>query len=144
MTAMGDMVAAIFAIFFPHPTKQGRDDFLDRYNGKELVKAGIQLKPGSDNIRFDKQSDTLFLPRIVISDTYTEVMMRNLLALEFNDATRPKHVTQYVELMDCLINTPEDVIDRNSMMITDEYVAKMWDGMAKPFCFRGFLTTRKA
>ncbi|GLJ20402.1 hypothetical protein SUGI_0370610 [Cryptomeria japonica] len=25
------------------------------------------------------------------------------------------------------------------MMITDEYVAKMWDGMAKPLFFAGFL-----
>ncbi|GLJ20396.1 hypothetical protein SUGI_0370530 [Cryptomeria japonica] len=147
MTAMGDMVAAIFAVFFPHPAKQGRDDFLDKYNAKELVKAGIQFKPGWNKIRFDKQSDTLFLPKIVISDTYTEAMMRNLLALEFNDANRPKHVIQYVELMDCLIDTPEDVtllrkcevIDRHSMMITDEHIAKMWDGMAKPLFFAGFL-----
>ncbi|GLJ20397.1 hypothetical protein SUGI_0370540 [Cryptomeria japonica] len=76
-----------------------------------------------------------------------EAMMRNLLALEFNDANRPKHVTQYVELKDCLIDTPEDVvllrechvIDRHSMMTTDEYVAKIWDGMAKPMFFAGFL-----
>ncbi|GLJ20407.1 hypothetical protein SUGI_0370680 [Cryptomeria japonica] len=64
--------------------------------------------------------------------------MRNLLVLEFNEANRPKHVTQYVELVDCLIDTPEDVallqkshvIERHSMMITDEYVAKiefLWD-----------------
>ncbi|GLJ20400.1 hypothetical protein SUGI_0370590 [Cryptomeria japonica] len=49
--------------------------------------------------------------------------------------------------MDCLIDTPEDVvvlrkgrvIDRQSMMITDEYVAKMWDGVPKPLFFAGFL-----
>ncbi|XP_057814796.2 putative UPF0481 protein At3g02645 [Cryptomeria japonica] len=147
MTTIGDMVAAIFALFFAHPAKRGRNDFLDKYNAKELAKAGIKFEPGSDKITFDRYTDTLFLPKIVISDTYTEVMMRNLLALEFNDAGRPKHVTQYVELMDCLIDTPEDVallrkshvIERQSMMITDEYVAKMLDGMAKPLFFAGFL-----
>ncbi|GLJ20395.1 hypothetical protein SUGI_0370520 [Cryptomeria japonica] len=147
MTAIDDMVAFIFALFFRHPAKRGHEDFLDKYNATELVKAGIKFKSGSDKIRFDKHSDTLFLPKILISHTYTEAMMRNLLALEFNDANRPKHVTQYVELMDCLIDTPEDVvllrechvIDRHSMMITDEYVAKMWDGMAKPMFFAGFL-----
>ncbi|GLJ20419.1 hypothetical protein SUGI_0370880 [Cryptomeria japonica] len=121
-TALDDMVAAVFGIFFPHPAKQGRGDFLDRYNAKELVK-------------------------IVISDTYTEVVMRNLLALEFNDATRPKYVTQYVELMNCLIDTPEDVallreynvIDRHSMNLTDEYVVKMWEGLAKTMFFSAFV-----
>ncbi|GLJ20416.1 hypothetical protein SUGI_0370850 [Cryptomeria japonica] len=43
------------------------------------------------------------------------------------------------------IDTPEDVvvlrkghvIDRQSMMTIDEYLAKMWDGMPKPiFCCR--------
>ncbi|XP_057814807.2 putative UPF0481 protein At3g02645 [Cryptomeria japonica] len=147
MTTIGDMISATFSLFCTHPAKLGRDDFLDKYNAKELAKAGIKFQPGSDKIKFDKHTDTLFLPKIVISDTYTEVMMRNLLALEFNDAVRSKHVTRYVELMDCLIDTPEDVallresnvIERHSMMITDEYVAKMWDGMANRLFFAGFL-----
>ncbi|GLJ20405.1 hypothetical protein SUGI_0370640 [Cryptomeria japonica] len=98
-------------------------------------------------MRFEKDSYTLFLPKIVISDSYTEVVMRNLLALEFNDATHPKYVTQYVELMNCLIDTPEDVallreynvIDRHSMNITDEYVVKMWEGLAKTMFFSAFV-----
>ncbi|GLJ20418.1 hypothetical protein SUGI_0370870 [Cryptomeria japonica] len=145
MTVKDDIVAALLALFFPHPAR-GRNDFLSRYNAKELVKGGILFKSGSDKIRFDKHSDTLFLPKIVISETYTEVLMRNLLALELNDVTRSKNVTQYVELMDCLIDTPEDVallrechvINRQSMMITDEQITKMWDGMGKPLFFAGF------
>ncbi|GLJ28978.1 hypothetical protein SUGI_0571940 [Cryptomeria japonica] len=146
---LGDAVAAICGIFFPHPAKRGRRDFLNKYNAEELSHAGITFKaftePGS--VRFDKYSDTLYLPQIIISDTYTEVLLRNLLALEFVDARRRKDVSNYVELMDCLIDTDVDVallrssqvIVRQSMMITDEYVAKMWDGMCKPFFFSGFL-----
>ncbi|GLJ20408.1 hypothetical protein SUGI_0370690 [Cryptomeria japonica] len=66
MTTIGDMVAAFFALFCTHPAKLGRDDFLDKYNAKELAKAGIKFQPGSDKIRFDKHTDTLFLPKIVI------------------------------------------------------------------------------
>ncbi|GLJ20415.1 hypothetical protein SUGI_0370810 [Cryptomeria japonica] len=108
MTVIDDMVVALLALFFPHPSR-GHNDFLDSYNTKELVKCEIQFKSGSDNIRFDKHSDAHFLSKIVISEMYTEVLMRNLLALEFNDVTHPKNVTQYVELMDCLIDTPEEV-----------------------------------
>ncbi|GLJ20414.1 hypothetical protein SUGI_0370800 [Cryptomeria japonica] len=92
MTTIGDMVAAIFALFFAHPAKRGRNDFLDKYNAKELAKAGIKFEPGSDKITFDR-------------------------------------VQRRWSAQTC----------DTSMMITDEYVAKMLDGMAKPLFFAGFL-----
>ncbi|XP_057815013.2 UPF0481 protein At3g47200-like [Cryptomeria japonica] len=146
---MGNLIALVFSCCYRHPAKCGQRDFLDKYSAKELRKAGIKFKSFKEKgkIRFCKNSDTLYLPQITISDTYTEVLLRNLLALEFNEGAQEKLVTNYVELMDCLIDTPEDVdllrenhvIDRQSMMITDEYVAKMWDGMSKPFFLAGFL-----
>ncbi|GLJ23139.1 hypothetical protein SUGI_0436580 [Cryptomeria japonica] len=146
---MENLVAGVLSCCYKHPAKSGRRDFLFKYSAKELLKAGIKFKSfeGPGKIRFCKKSDTLYLPQITISDTYTEVLLRNLLALEFNEGGREKHVSNYVELMDCLIDTPEDVtllreshvIERQSMMITDEYVAKMWDGMSKPFFLAGFL-----
>ncbi|KAH9299429.1 hypothetical protein KI387_031111 [Taxus chinensis] len=129
--------------FFLLQFLNNRFDFMESQAGIKFQ----SFREGTCSIRFDKQSATLHLPQIIISDTYTEVLLRNLLALEFNDVNREKSVTQYVELMDCLIDTPEDVallrkchiIVRESMMITDQYVAKMWDGISRPFFFGGFL-----
>ncbi|GLJ23136.1 hypothetical protein SUGI_0436550 [Cryptomeria japonica] len=145
---MGNLVALVFSTCYRLPAKHGRQDFLNKYNAKELLKAGIKFKSFKEQgkIRFCRNSDTLYLPQITIADPYTEVLLRNLLALEFNEGGREKHVSNYVELMDCLID-PEDVtllreshvIQRQSMMITDEYVTKMWDGMSKPFFLAGFL-----
>lgn len=67
-------------------------------------------------IRLDKYSGTLYLPQIFISDIGTEVYLRNMLALEFNDDLRPKYVTHYVALMGNLIQSPDDVrilVDRH-------------------------------
>eukprot|EP01018_Ginkgo_biloba_P032636 Gb_40233 [translate_table: standard] len=139
---MEKMCNAIFSIFRPPG-----DDFLPSYNVQELSKAGINFQAFSSNsekIRFDKTTSTLHLPVITISDT-TEIILRNLLALEFNNPNRAKHVTRYVELMDCLIDAGEDicllrkfdVIKRRGPMVTDASIAKIWNGMCKPF-FAGF------
>ncbi|GLJ23138.1 hypothetical protein SUGI_0436570 [Cryptomeria japonica] len=149
LSGIENTVAVVLGAFKMHPARRDHPDFLPKYNAKELVNGGIKFKEfkGPGKIRFCRNSDTLYLPQITISDTYTEVLLRNLLALEFNDADREKRVMYYVELMDCLIDTPEDVsllreshiINRQSMMITDEYVSKMWDGMSKPLYLTGFL-----
>ncbi|GLJ23141.1 hypothetical protein SUGI_0436640 [Cryptomeria japonica] len=149
LAVMGNMVERVRNHFHKRPGKADINDFLPKYNAKELVKGGIQFQSfkGPGKIRFCRNSDTLYLPQITIADTYTEVLLRNLLALEFNDAGGEKSVTHYVELMDCLIDDKDDVtllrksnvIERQSMMITDEYVAKMWDGLSQPFFLAGFL-----
>ncbi|GLJ23130.1 hypothetical protein SUGI_0436480 [Cryptomeria japonica] len=104
---------------------------------RSCSKPGSSLNRLRNKVRSDfaRTRTRFYLPQITIWDTYTEVLLRNLLALEFNEGAQEKLVTNYVELMDCLIDTLEDVallrenhvIDRQSMMITDEYVAKMWD-----------------
>eukprot|EP01018_Ginkgo_biloba_P032623 Gb_39013 [translate_table: standard] len=128
---------------FPPPG----DDFQPTYNVQELSKAGIKFKAfssHSEKIRFEKTTGTLHLPVITISDT-TEIILRNLLALEFNNPNGTKHVTRYVELMDCLIGTPEDisslkkigVVQQRSLMQEDADIANRWNGMCQPF-FAGF------
>ncbi|GLJ23131.1 hypothetical protein SUGI_0436500 [Cryptomeria japonica] len=149
LSGIENIVAVVLGAFKMHPARRDNQDFLPKYNAKELVNGGIQFKSfkGQAKIRFCTNSETLYLPQITISDTLTEVLLRNFLALEFNDADSEKCVIHYVELMDCLIDTPEDVallreshvINRQSVMITDEYVAKMWDGMSKPLYLPGFL-----
>ncbi|XP_057815011.2 UPF0481 protein At3g47200-like [Cryptomeria japonica] len=146
LSGIDTIVSAVLGAFFSH-----HQDFLYKYNAKELRRGGIKFRSSgeSSKIRFCKTSDTLYLPPIRILEHYSEVVLRNLLALEFNDYSgQQKNVTNYVELMDCLIDTPEDVallrkshvIYRQSTMITDEYVARMWDGMSNPVCLTtGFL-----
>lgn len=142
-------VAAVCGIFITHPLNRGHPDFLTAYNAEQLDRAGIECKSFSNSreqIRFDKYSGTFYLPRITVSHTHTEVFLRNMMALEFNEPARPNSVTRYVGLMDCLIDTPRDVrllmdcdvIRRTSLMLTDDHVAKMWDGMCQPF-FTGHL-----
>lgn len=131
--------------FFPC----GERDFHTGYNVAQLANAGIKFKPFSNElhqkIRFDKYSDTFYLPRITVSKMQTEVFFKNMVALEFNDVRRPNCVTRYVGLMRCLIHTPDDVrvlvnslvIRRGSTMLTDQNVANMWDGMHSPFPIDG-------
>eukprot|EP01018_Ginkgo_biloba_P032625 Gb_39014 [translate_table: standard] len=144
LDSMGIMwIAKYIRSCFPPPG----DDFPPTYNVQELSKAGIKFKAfssHSEKIRFEITTATLHLPVITISDT-TEIILRNLLALEFNNPNGTKHVTRYVELMDCLIDTPKDisllkkfgVIQQRSLMLKDADIAKRWNGMCKPF-FAGF------
>lgn len=144
------VIAAVFTLFrVTHPSNEGRHDILNSYNAGELGKGGIQFKSFStvnDKIRFDKYSGTLYLPQITVSEMQTDVLLRNMLALEFNDFTREDHMTRYVGLMDCLIDSAEDVrllresqvILRGSVMMSDESIAEMWNGLCHPI-FKGHL-----
>ncbi|KAH9287736.1 hypothetical protein KI387_031853, partial [Taxus chinensis] len=113
-------------------------------NARELVKSGITLKAftkKSEKIRVDKYSNTLYIPQISIIDTFTEAVLRNLLALEFIEPSRERVMMRYVELMYCLIDIADDmellknyvIIIRGILNISDKYVTNMWDGMCKPF-----------
>lgn len=69
----------------------------------------------------------------------TEVFLRNMVALEFNDTTRPNSVTRYIALMDCLVSSTDDVrlLKRRGIIrkhrVSDECIANMWSGMCQPF-----------
>jgi len=106
-----ERVADICSFFVAHTSKKGQDDFINACSAEQLDKAGIKFKSFSsswEQIRFDKYSDTLYLPWITVSHIHTEVFLRNMLALEFNDPSR-NCVTIYVGFMDCLIDTQDDI-----------------------------------
>ncbi|XP_016649676.1 PREDICTED: UPF0481 protein At3g47200-like [Prunus mume] len=75
----------------------------------ELHRAGVKLKGGSADNLFDIQfaDGTLEIPKLEISDQ-TELIIRNLVAFE-QCHYKEKHVSNYVRLMDCFVNTPRDV-----------------------------------
>lgn len=132
-------VAAVCS-FFPC----GERDFHTGYNVAQLANAGIKFKPFSNQlpqkIRFDKYSDTFYLPRITGSKMQTEVFFKNMVALEFSDGGRTNCVIRYVGLMRCLIHTPDDVrvlvnshvLGRETTNLTDQDVANMWDSRLHP------------
>jgi len=111
----------------------------------QLDRAGIKLKSFSnmaDKIRVEMEdcSGTLYLPTIAVSDPTTEVFLRNMVALEFNDASRQMSVTRYVALMGCLIQSPDDVrllkdrdiIYQEYSPFTDEAIVALWNSLSQP------------
>lgn len=122
----------------------GECQFLNGISARQLASAGIKFKSFSrlpGKIRVDKDSGTLYLPQIIVAEVGTEVWLRNMVALEFNDTTRSKSVTRYVGLMGCLITSPDDVrllmdrqvICRGSFALSDECTVKMWNDVRQPF-----------
>lgn len=121
------------------------DTVIDGISAGHLASGGIRFKSFStlpNQIRFDKCSATLYLPRITVSDIHTDVALRNMLALEFNNMTsHHKPVTCYVALMGYLLQSPDDVrllvdggiIIRGDRLLTDEGILNMWNGVSQPF-----------
>uniref|UniRef100_A0A6N2M6L9 Uncharacterized protein n=1 Tax=Salix viminalis TaxID=40686 RepID=A0A6N2M6L9_SALVM len=78
-------------------------------SAKELKEAGIKFgkQEESYGVRFEK--GMMKIPCLTVVDT-TESLFRNLIAYEqCSQGHEPQYVTDYMTLMDCLINTPEDV-----------------------------------
>ncbi|GLJ49528.1 hypothetical protein SUGI_1049700 [Cryptomeria japonica] len=88
----------------------------------ELRNAGIKFESslgGIKEIKFEQKSGTIYLPPIQITD-YTEVLFRNLIALELCKASEINYVTCYLSLMDQLIDSEEDVgLLRKSEIVTN-------------------------
>lgn len=114
------------------------------YTAEELTKAGIKFKSfskRSDYIRFDKDSQILYLPQMTVtSPPQTEVFFKNLLALECNDTARSNEVRHFIQLMDALIDTSRDVciLKRSHVILvgsalSSEALAKIWHSMHEPF-----------
>ncbi|XP_034922099.1 UPF0481 protein At3g47200 [Populus alba] len=81
-------------------------------NAKELQEAGIKLKKREGSWRlFDvvfSENGTIEIPCLKVDDR-TESLFRNLVAYEQCSQRQHPYVTDYITLMDCLINTQEDV-----------------------------------
>ncbi|GLJ23132.1 hypothetical protein SUGI_0436510 [Cryptomeria japonica] len=59
--------------------------------------------------------------------------------IKFKDFKGPADGLSHRHPEDVSLLRESHVIERQSPMITDEYVAKMWDGMSKPFYLPGFV-----
>lgn len=105
----------------------------------DLRNAGIKFKRcdgGIEKIKFDQKRATICLPTMMITD-HTEVLFRNLIALEVCKASEINYVTCYVSLMDDLIRSEEDVSVLGKSGILENYLgsdseaAKLFNGLCK-------------
>ncbi|KAH9288275.1 hypothetical protein KI387_032392, partial [Taxus chinensis] len=90
---------------------------------------------GSQEIRFDKASSTLFLPCIEM-DYRADVFLRNMVAVEAFMKWKTRLFTCYADLMDRLIDTPNDVAALKkygviySNLGSDKEVSNLWNGIS--------------
>ncbi|XVF65079.1 hypothetical protein PTKIN_Ptkin09bG0217900 [Pterospermum kingtungense] len=101
----------------------------------ELQEAGIRFRKVGGNSIFDIkfENGTLKIPTLEIDD-HTECFLRNLIAFEqFFPGRSLNHVTDYMNFMDCLINSTKDVeLLRqrgiiNNWLGNDEVIATMFN-----------------
>ncbi|XP_022722236.1 UPF0481 protein At3g47200-like [Durio zibethinus] len=120
----------------PPSTSQKKNDFIRC--ATELKEAGIKFKLVDGNTRFNFDikfaNGTLHIPKIKIGD-YTEPFLRSLIAYEQLFLADRKHVSDFMIVMDYLIDTPKDVeilcqhrIIKN-MLGNDKAVATMINGL---------------
>ncbi|RWR91052.1 putative UPF0481 protein [Cinnamomum micranthum f. kanehirae] len=105
----------------------------------ELKNVGIKFRPsngGLNTIKFDEAAATFNLPAIVINEK-SEVVIRNLIAYEASIAPEMMALSRYIELMNGIIDTEEDVLLLREARIisnqlkSDMEVANLWNGMSK-------------
>ncbi|KAF8389065.1 hypothetical protein HHK36_025750 [Tetracentron sinense] len=82
------------------------------HSATELHQAGVKFVVGRSSllmdVRFSKSNGILEIPTLNIDDR-TEILFRNLIAWEQCQDLPIPYIISYAFLMDCLINTPEDV-----------------------------------
>jgi hypothetical protein len=77
----------------------------------DLYSAGVKFVPTNGDlttIQFDEKTATLYLPKVRL-DTNTEVILRNLVALEASAASGSLVFTRYTDFMNGMIDSEEDV-----------------------------------
>lgn len=107
-----------------------------------LLSVGIEfcrIEGPITSVGFDKKSRKFYLPQITIDDN-TEVIIRNLVAYEAEVISGPLVMARYTELMNGIVDTPEDVrlLREREIIVSylrkDEDVAQLWNGMSR--CIR--------
>ena len=90
--------------------KRGNEIIYCSYTATQLHEAGVTFQVVESECGFDIKFEkgVLKIPRIVLSD-WTEVITRNIMALEQTHYIKYAYFTDYLFLMDSLINTREDV-----------------------------------
>ncbi|KAJ6706536.1 PROTEIN putative (DUF247)-RELATED-RELATED [Salix purpurea] len=108
----------------------------------QLSNRGVSFIPTTGNIStiaFNKEKAALYLPTISL-DLNSEVMFRNLVAYEMSNSSGPLIFTRYIELMNGIIDTEEDVrlLRERGVILnrlkSDEDVATMLNGMSDCNC----------
>ncbi|CAK7356980.1 unnamed protein product [Dovyalis caffra] len=104
----------------------------------QLSNSGVSFIPTKGNIstiNFNKEKTAFYLPTISV-DLNSEVMFRNLVAYEISNASGPLIFTRYIELMNGIIHSEEDVrlLREKGIIVnrlkSDEEVANMLNGMS--------------
>ncbi|GLJ35851.1 hypothetical protein SUGI_0719640 [Cryptomeria japonica] len=105
----------------------------------DLYSEGVRFLPtkgGLTTICFDPTNASLYLPKLRL-DSNTEVVLRNVVAFEASAAPGALIFTRYIDFMNGIIDTDEDVgLLRKSGIIyshlADEgKVASLWNGLGK-------------
>lgn len=105
----------------------------------KLSSVGIKFCPtkgGLNATKFDKDTATFYLP-IIVMDENSDVVLRNLLAYEASVAPEIMALSRYIELMNGIIDTEEDVklLKESGIILNhlrgDMEVANMWNSMCK-------------
>ncbi|GLJ51390.1 hypothetical protein SUGI_1092470 [Cryptomeria japonica] len=94
------------------PKKESHYHYL-MASATELYSSGMKFKsyegvPSATSLFFDKKKKTLFLPVIWISDT-AEMIFRNLMAVDVCQEKELSIISEYVFLMNSLIQSEKDV-----------------------------------
>ncbi|KAI9115248.1 hypothetical protein K1719_013567 [Acacia pycnantha] len=108
------------------------------YNANALQEAGIQLKVCESKCLLDLKFSgrILEIPQIAVDDD-TEVLFRNMIALEQCHYPYDTHITDYATVLDCLIDTYKDVdllVDKKIVRhyLGDSHsVASLFNGLGK-------------
>ncbi|KAG2694572.1 hypothetical protein I3843_08G148200 [Carya illinoinensis] len=79
------------------------------YTASQLYEAGVKFKVSSSKCLLDLKftNGTLEIPCIIV-DNATETIYRNVIAFEQCHYPRDSHLTDYIVLLNLLINTPKD------------------------------------
>ncbi|KAI9110450.1 hypothetical protein K1719_018610 [Acacia pycnantha] len=109
------------------------------YNANVLKEAGIKLKVGTSKFLLDLKfsGHVLEIPKIYVGDR-TELVFRNMIALEQCLYPHATYIADYALVMDCLIDTHKDVdllvhkkIVDNIMLGDSHSVASLFNGLVK-------------
>ncbi|CAI9097804.1 OLC1v1034301C1 [Oldenlandia corymbosa var. corymbosa] len=104
----------------------------------DLRRAGIDLKPGKQDsfLAVQFRHGVIEMPTIALDDFMSSFLL-NCVAYEQCHGSSSKHMTTYVTLLDCLINTARDIqflCDRNiieNYFGTDAEIARFVNNMGK-------------
>eukprot|EP01018_Ginkgo_biloba_P000844 Gb_37279 [translate_table: standard] len=108
-------------------------------SARELTNVGVKFRKcsgGISEIRFEKKSSTLYLPQFKV-DERSEVLLRNLMALEISFPPAEKAITRYAIFMNDLIDNSMDVsiLRKYDIIVnklgSDEEAAKLWNCITK-------------